>query len=215
MKNYSNLAFILLGVLLMLLLLFTFKKQSIGLLGGYTELEKTVEIDTVFLPIEIDTLEVFNDYVTTKGIILNPKPIIKYISPDIKEIKEPIQPDYTKTYNVAVKDTLIDGEATVVNDNYGNLLEFDITYKPLFPKYIEKRIPYEVTKTITNTVSNDRLMFGIGARVNLESYIGGSINVLDKKKAMFSIDVSKKVNTGMIKPNMPDVLIGVNFVKFF
>lgn len=200
-----------LGILTIIVLALAFKKPAIRLLGGYTEQKTEIEIDTVVLPSIIDTLEVFNSYVKTKGIILNPKPIIKYVYAD--KYKEEVI-DSTKIFNVSVIDSLINGKFKVTNDFRGNLIDADFTYRPLFPKYIKETKPIIVTKTITETVYNSNNLFGLGVGINSELTPSLNIDYITTKNFGYSIDVSKP---DLIDKNYPikDLIIGFKLTKYW
>ena len=85
MKNLKTIGIIAGTVILLLLFVTQCKSTIITSLGGYVEKEQTVQVDTVYGTPNIDTLSVFNHYVETRGIILNPEPIIKYVA--VKEDK--------------------------------------------------------------------------------------------------------------------------------
>jgi hypothetical protein len=141
------------------------KPKLIVALGGYTTKETTIVTDTIVGKSKIDTLAVFNGYVKTKGIILNPKPeiVYRYISP----VNEMIV-DSVKRFQVAVKDSLVNGNLSIINSFNGDLLNVDFIYYPLFPKYIRETIPNYITVTKTEYLSKDRSYIGIGAGIDTE-----------------------------------------------
>jgi len=157
-KQYG---FIIVILFLLGLLAGYFKDKLIVALGGYTDQTTTTTIDSTFVTGKIDTIAVFNHYVTTKGIILNPKAkiVYKYKNPLI-EIGERI--DSLKEFNVKVKDSLIDGNMVITNKFNGDLESSILTYKPLFPKYIKRVDTVFINKTITNTLTNKRSLLGLG-----------------------------------------------------
>lgn len=130
-------------------------------LGGYTKKETVTKTETKYIKGKVDTLAVFNHYVETKGIILNPKPKIKYIT-KYDTIRDTIYKKKIKEFKVNVKDSLIDGEMTIRNYFNGDLFSADFKYKPLFPKYITRVDTIFKTETITETLTKERSKFGIG-----------------------------------------------------
>ena len=178
----------------------SFKKDTvIKLLGGYTHKTVETKIDTVYKVGKIDTLEVFKDYIKTKGIILNPKPKIvykyKYIHPISQELEEV---DSIKAFKVAVNDSIIEGEINVINKFNGDLIHANIEYKPLFPKVLHRVDTIFVNKERQVTLSNKVSKFGIGAGVsNLPSLsVLGSFTT--RNGLQFIYEYSKPVNTPLI-----------------
>lgn len=138
-------------------------------LGGYTKKETITKTEIEYRQGKIDTLAVFNHYVATNGIILNPEPIIIYKTDTIRiKEKDSIVNTPLKKYEVSVKDSLIDGKITIRNYFNGNLYDARLLYKPLFPKYIKRTDTVYKTKTITEYLSKERAKFGIGFGTDTE-----------------------------------------------
>jgi len=213
-----NLAVIKRGVIVAIILIVFItlvvncRGNIITALGGYTDEDFVTKIDTEYLPVKIDTTAVFNHYVETRGIILNPDPEIKYKYKIVKEyIKDTVVVDSTKYFSVAVKDSLIDGTIHVVNNFEGDLLDAYFRYKPLFPKYIEKRIPIKVTET--KYVNTQGILFGVGGRVNNLGHIGGHAAFMTKNRWDFRVGY----NSGRVIENSfnTDDYISIDITKYF
>lgn len=210
MKFNSPLLLILLGFIFAVIASMAFKKQAISLLGGFNTKETVIERDTTYLPIKIDTTALFNHYVEVKGINLNPDPIIKYVYADKNEWEVV---DSTKVFNIKVKDSLIDGTFNVTNDFKGNVLKSNFKYLPLFPKYITKTIPIEITKTVTNTITNDKVLYGAGIGINSEAHFSANISIIDKKKFQYQLEYTRfNLNNNLFPVKEA---IGIKINKFF
>jgi hypothetical protein len=171
------------------------KDVFIRALGGYTKQTTNVTIDSTFIRGKVDTLAVFNHYVETKGIVLNPEPEIKYKYKYLNPItdKEEII-DSTKLYVVGVKDSLIDGNMTIVNKFNGDLATASFRYKPLFPKLIRRVDTLKIKETKTITLSNDRTRIGIGVGVSSLQSISVLGSVTTKKGWQFMYEYSKPLD---------------------
>lgn len=152
-------------ILAILILIYVFQNWLrtfvITTLGGFTKKETVTKIETEFIEGKIDTIAVFNHYVSSKGIILNPEPKIIYET-KYDTIRDTIYSTKLKQFEVAVKDSLIDGKITIKNYFNGDLFSADFKYKPLFPKYIKRVDTIFKTTTITETLSTERAKFGVG-----------------------------------------------------
>lgn len=151
--------------ILIILLIYIFqdwlKDFIITSLGGYTKKETVTVVDTKYIKGKIDTTAVFNHYVKTNGIILNPEPKIEYIT--IRDtIRDTIYKKGVKNFNVKVEDTLIKGNIKIQNFLNGDLNFANLKYKPLFPKYITRTDTIKTTKTVTEYLSKERAKFGVG-----------------------------------------------------
>lgn len=209
--NFRTGLIVIITCLLTLFFIVQCRETVIPVLGGYLKENVSIKTDTIYLPVKIDTLEVFHSYITTRGIILDPLPVVKYI---IKTVDNtPIIIDSTKAFEVVIKDSLIDGKISIINDFTGNLLTSDFTYMPLFPKIIEKRIPYKVTETKTITLDNPRTYYGIGLGGNSLGYPSVHGSILTKKKMNYTLEYEVKsiLNT----PDINKGIIGVKITKFF
>lgn len=166
-KYFKDIIYLIIIVFIIILVRDNFKNMIITSLGGFTHKEVTTKIDSVYKLGKIDTLKVFNHYVKTKGIILNPEPVIKYRwrykNPDTKE---EVEIDSIKKFNIKIKDSLIDGNFKIINSFTGNLLFSDFKYKPLYPKLIRRVDTVEINTTTTNTLSSKTNKFGIGIGIN-------------------------------------------------
>jgi hypothetical protein len=209
MKNFKNTG-IVLGLIFMLFLFISkCKPQIINTLGGFTKKETTIIIDTVIGEQIIDTVAVFNAYVHTKGIILNPKPIIEY------KYTNTIKIDSTKNFAVKIKDSVIDGTLTVVNRFDGELLKAELNYKPIYPKSITKTTPIYITKTIKETLSSPlKSRIGVGVGINDLSYPSINVNILTKENWDFEVNYTKP-DVFVTDPIVSKSIVGFNITKYF
>ena len=130
-------------------------------LGGYTTKETVTVTKTKIKIGKVDTTAIFNHYVETKGIILNPKTKTEYIT--VRDtIRDTIYKKGVKNFNVKIKDSLIDGKINIQNFLNGDLNFANFKYKPLFPKYITRTDTIFKTTTVTEYLSKERSKFGIG-----------------------------------------------------
>lgn len=221
-KTVKNVMYIALLLILLYLLSNWFKDKIIVALGGYTHKETVIQKELKYIKGTFDTLEVFNAYVESKGIILNPKPIIeykyKYKNPET-EVEEIV--DSVKPYNIAIKDSLIDGTFHIINDFKGNLLYSKFRYNPLFPKYLVRVDTIIKTKTITNTLSKERSLLGIGVGYNNLQYpsILGSYTTKNKLQVLLeygkSLEQIKEIRNGETFKASPTDLWSVKLIKHF
>lgn len=157
MKNSFKII-IVIGIFSIFLFKDWLKPFIITSLGGFTH-QKTDTIKNIeYIKGKIDTLEVFNNYVKTNGINLNPKSKIIYVPSKT----EPKKIDSFKQFKVKIKDSLIDGTFTVNNKFNGNLTTSFFDYKPLFPKYILSVDTLRTTTIITKKLTNKRGRIGLG-----------------------------------------------------
>lgn len=198
-KNYIRNGLIIVGLLLFLWILKTwFSDKIITLLGGYVNKEVEIQIDTQYVKGKIDTLEVFNAYVETKGIILNPIPKIeyryKYIDP-VNNKQETV--DSIKSFNVKINDSLIDGTFHLINNFEGDLVYSKFNYKPKFPKYITSTDTIKTIVTKTITLDNKRALLGAGVgyttinNLHIPSLSG---SYTTKNNTQFIIEYGKPLN---------------------
>lgn len=225
-KNIRNA--LIIGILLLLLFLLRgwWKDKIIVALGGYTTKETVIEIEKEYIKGKIDTLEVFNHYVSTNGIILNPEPEIIIKEVPGKVIGDTAENEKFKRFNVSVSDSLLLGSAIVLNDFEGNLHSLEFNYKPLFPKYITRTDTIRETKTITNTLTNERTKLGIGLGYNnlnhgsiLASYTtkSGWQFIGEYGKSLQNVYIPENIDfnslRGYINPN--EDLISLKIIKNF
>lgn len=163
MKNIYQLLIVVVIIIFLVIFKDWVRTKIIVSLGGYTEQTTTITVDSTFIKGKVDTLAIFNNYVATNGIILNPKPIIKYkykyLNPSIKE---EVVIDSVKTFTVKVKDSIIDGNINIANAFNGDLVNAYIKYKPLVPKLLIRVDTFKVVKTVDNFLSKERSKFGFG-----------------------------------------------------
>lgn len=194
-KNLKTILYIILLLFLILFLKNNFKNMIIKSLGGYVNKETIIEIDTFYTVGKVDTLAVFNHYVKTKGIILNPTPEIRYkwlkVLPDTQE---EVVIDSIKEFNVQIKDSLLDGTFKIINDFKGNLVDNEFNYKPLFPKYIRRVDTVKIIKTVTNTLNNQSSKIGIGVGYNNLQSLSVLGSYTTKDDWQFIYEVGKNVN---------------------
>lgn len=198
MKNIkSNLVKLAVVLIILFLTKFWFKDKLITALGGYTHQTTTVTIDSTFVKGKIDTLQIFNHYVKTNGIILNPKPkiITNYIYKDTSNNRY-IEIDSVKKYEVAVKDSLINGTVFVTNDFKGNLINANIEYKPLFPKLLLRTDTIYINKTTARTLENKRgkINLGIGLSTNNSYEILGGFTFKNNITLMYGLEKNFTTN---------------------
>ncbi len=180
------------------------RETIITSLGGYIKKENVITIDSTFVRGKVDTLEVFNHYVKTQGINLNPKPIVKYkykyLSPDKIEVLV----DSVKEFKVSVTDDLIEGTLTVYNKFNGDLVNSYLDYKPLFPKIIRRVDTLKVYERSVTTLSNNKALIGVGAGYSHQflSLLG---SYTSKKKWQFIYEYGKPIS------NTRDIINGVPF----
>lgn len=221
-KTVKNAMYLAILLILLYLLSGWFKDKIIIALGGYTHKETVIQKEVKYIKGTFDTLEVFNAYVESKGIILNPKPIIeykyKYKNPDTNE--EEIV-DSIKPYNVAIKDSLIDGTFHIINDFKGNLLYSKLRYKALFPKYLIRVDTIRETIKETNTLTKQRSLLGIGVGYNNLQYpsILGSYTTKKKLQVLIeygkSLEQIKEIKNGETFKVTPTDLWSVKLIKHF
>jgi len=165
-KNIRNILIIVILFLLLFLIKEWLRTKIITLLGGYTDKQTEIVIDTEYIKGKIDTLAIFNHYVKTNGVILNPTPrIVTKEVPGTKNGGARSFKDF-KEFTVNLSDSLLIGEAIILNDFSGDLKDVQFKYKPLFPKYITRVDTVKVTKTVNNTLSNERVKIGAGIGYN-------------------------------------------------
>ncbi|WP_299664778.1 hypothetical protein [uncultured Polaribacter sp.] len=198
----------------LLLLLFLFKDwirhAIITSLGGYTTKETQTITKTEYRQGIIDTLEIFNHYVTTKGITLNPEPKIVYVTrkvgtqTPITTPKESVPIDSVKQFEVQVKDSLLDGRFTIYNKFNGDLLSSEFSYKPLFPKYLLRVDTLRITTTKTETLTRTRSKFGLGLGFDTQSrlQILGSYTTKNNWQFVYEFEVPSGISstTGIQQP---------------
>lgn len=214
LNNLTTLIAILIAIWVLSFYRTTVADVLIRTLGGYTNQENVTVIDSTFTRGKIDTLAVFNHFVRTKGITLNPKPIIeykyKYIDP---VIDKEVELDSIKKFTVKIKDSLIDGNLTVINKFNGDLAYTDLDYKPLFPKFIRRTDTLRITKTNTITLSNDKDRIGIGVGANNLQFLSILGSYTTKKDWQFIYEYGRKVNIDLTQT--PTQLHSIKIIKNF
>ena len=194
MKNIKTFIGIIIVILIILLFREWIRKTIITNLGGYLEKETTITIDSTFVKGKIDTLEVFNHYVKTNGIILNPEPEIIYKFKNL--VTEEIG-DSLKYFQVSIKDSVIDGTINIYNKFNGDLSYANLNYKPIYPKLIKQTDTIIITKTIRETLTNNKSLIGLGAgytNLNNLHYSSLSASYMSKKKLQVLIEYGKPLN---------------------
>lgn len=161
-------------VLALLILIYIFQDWLrtfvITSLGGYTKQETKVTTKTEYVKGKIDTLAVFTEYINTKGIILNPKPKIIYKYLPTKPGDTGISYlDSVKMFDVAIKDSVVDGNIQVINKFNGDLVEATFNYIPLVPKLLLRVDTIFKTTVIEKTLSKERAKFGVGTGYDWQS----------------------------------------------
>lgn len=186
---------IIVGIIILAIILGKYFKDKIIVgLGGYTT-QTTDTIKTVeYVQGKIDTIAVFDHYVETHGIVLEPKTKIVYIT-----VKDPVLDvevvDSLKQFTVQVKDSLIDGKMVITNRFNGDLESSIFNYKPLFPKYITRVDTIKSTTTVTKLLSNERSLLGVGAGYNNLQYLSILGSYTTKSKWQFIYEYGKSVNS--------------------
>jgi hypothetical protein len=221
-KTVKNARYIAILLILLYLLTGWLKDKVIVALGGYTHKETVIEKEVKYIKGTFDTLEVFNAYVESKGIILNPKPIIEYKY----KYKNPVTSgeevvDSVLPFKVAIKDSLLNGTFHIINDFKGNLLYSKFNYKPLFPKYLVRVDTIRETIRETNTLSKQRSLLGIGVGYNNLQYpsILGSYTTKKKLQILLeygkSLDQIKEIKNGETFKVTPIDLYSIKLIKHF
>ena len=167
MKYLKDIVYVIIIIAILIIAKDWIKDKLISSLGGFTDKEVETKVDSTYQEGKIDTIALFNHYVQTQGINLNPKGTIeyryKYLDPvtDVEMVSDSI-----KKFDVTVNDSLIDGTFTVFNNFKGDLLNSFFNYKAKFPKYITGTDTVRIGTTTTETLSNKRGLIGIGVGYN-------------------------------------------------
>lgn len=220
-KNIRNGLIIIIILILLFLLKGWYKNALIVALGGYVNKEVKIETETKYIKGKVDTVAVFNHYVKTRGIILNPKPKIIYRDKPSTEDDGGITSIAFKEFKVNISDTLINGTATVINTFEGDLEDLVIDYKPLFPKYITRTDTIIKTVTITETLDNERAKIGIGVGYNSLNYPSVLTGYTTKNGWQFLGEYGKPLNDikmyqqGQTFFTPADDLISIKIIKNF
>lgn len=196
-KNFKDIIYIIIILFIGFILRENLKDRLITSLGGYTNKEVSIKIDSTYKAGKVDTIAVFNHYVKTKGIILNPKPriVYKWRKPNTPKGSEI---DSIKRFDVAVKDSLIDGTFSIVNGFNGDLLDNSFKYKPLFPKYITRVDTVKIHTTKTETLTNESAKFGVGIGYNNLQYPSILGSFTTKNNWQFLYEYGKDINSNPI-----------------
>lgn len=202
-------------VLLLLLFLFrnTWRDIVITQLGGYTDKETEIRVDT--LPSIIDTIYV--PKIERELVPIITDPIVKYKDTIIYKDKPTIVIDSVYEYVLNIEDSIIKGNInTKINKGTAEIVDQKLVYTAKVPMVIREVVP--INTTIEHTIAKDnRNKFGIGANVsNLESI--GVIGAYQTKNNLqfqvnYSILVGNKKVT--IDNNTYNHLIQVGIIKFF
>jgi len=202
-KTIRNLIIAILGIAILVILAKYFKDKIIVSLGGYTTKTTKTIIEEVLVKGKVDTAAVFNHYVKTHGINLNPKGkvIYKYLPVKDKSGVKGVKIDSLKKFTVKIKDSLIEGKFTIYNKFNGDLESSIFKYKPFFPKYITRTDTIFRTKTITETLTRDRSLFGIGGGYNSLRYILLQGSYTTKSKWQFIYSYGKSFDKAKILIN--------------
>lgn len=163
MKKIYQIATVLAFIILIYIFQDWLRTFVITSLGGYTKQETKVTTETKYLKGKIDTLALFTEYIKTKGIILNPRPkiIYKYLPSNPGDTGISYL-DSVKMFDIAVKDSVIDGNIQVINKFNGDLVEATFNYIPTAPKLLVRVDTIFKTTVIEKTLSKERAKFGIG-----------------------------------------------------
>lgn len=221
--NLQNLLIAIIIILLLFIARHWLKDKIITSLGGYTHKEVVTDTIVDYKVGKIDTLAIFNHFVKTKGIVLNPKPEIIYRDKYSNPVSEDsgVISDSIKKYNVTIKDSLIDGTFTVFNNFKGDLLDSYLDYKPLFPKYIARTDTIIKTITNTETLSNKRNLLGIGVGYNNLQYASllGSWTTKNKWQIIYEygkpLNKTKQIIEGNTFQLETDDLHSIKIIKHF
>ena len=223
-KTLKNLIITVLGIVIIVILARYFKDKIIVSLGGYTTKTTKTITKKVLIKGKVDTLAVFNHYVKTQGINLNPKAKIVYVTSPVKDKDGVVgvKVDSLKKFKVQIKDTLIEGTFTIYNKFNGDLSTSSFKYKPFFPKYLTRVDTLKITNTITETLTRDRSLFGIGAGYNSLQYLSlqGSYTTKSKWQFLYSYGKSFEKTKIIINGGVPfsfnsDDLHSFSIIKHF
>lgn len=198
---------ILVGIgVIILLLIFKgwWTKKLIIALGGYVNKEVKVEIDTVKVIGKIDSSAVFTKWVDTKGIVLNPEPIIQY-KEKYNPIKDVMEIDSTLTYHIGINDSILAGTFTIKNASNGRLLYNNFNYKPKIPYKLTRVDTLKITKTITETLDNYRAKVLTGVGYNNLDYASLLAGYSTKNGWQFMIEYGKSTR------DLKEVIDGIPF----
>lgn len=190
----NKLKYILISIGIIVLLLLTkgwWTPKLIIALGGYVNQKEKIVTEIEYRVGDIDTLAVFNKWVESQGITINPEPIIEYIQINNSNTSEP---EGTKTFTVHINDSLLDGNFKATNNFKGDLLSAKFNYKPKFPKLIKQVDTVFTTTTITKTLDNKRGMIGIGVGYNSLDYPSAIISYKTPKELQFMLEYGKPTN---------------------
>lgn len=217
MKRIYQIAAVVVLIILILIFKDWLRSKIIVSLGGYTKQTTTITVDSTYVKGDVDTLAVFNHYVKTNGIILNPDPKIvykyEYLDPVSKKV---VAVDSVKQFQVQLKDSLVDGTINVTNKFNGDLLNANFDYKPLFPKYIKRVDTIRTTKTITKFLSKERSKFGFGAGYDWQQ---SSVQFLGsyttKKDWQFIYEYETSLNQSLINGLPRQVNHSIKIIKSF
>lgn len=199
-KNYQVLGIV--AIIIIIIFAFSNSARDIAItsLGGYTDKETVTKITTEYREGITDTIAFFDRYVETKGYEIVEKKIIKkeiikkkitktYTLYDtirkITTIKDKLFTHKLRHFETKFKDSLIDGVITVSNFLNGELESTSIKYKPLFPKFITRIDTIIKTIKESNTLSNKKSLFGIGAGFNNYQILSLSASYTTKNKWQF------------------------------
>lgn len=193
MKKIYQIAIVILILLLLFLFKGFFKETLITSLGGYTKKETDTIVQTRYKIGKIDTLEIFNSYIETKGIKIGETKIItNYVNTTTnKTIK-----DSLKVHNIKIEDSLLSGNFTIYNKLNGDLEDSYFNYKPKFPKLIRRVDTLTQTITITETLSKEKNLIGGGlgiTHINTEIYGSVVASFQLKNNLQFLVEIGKPV----------------------
>lgn len=198
MKYLKDIVYLGIIILILIIAKDWIKDKVISSLGGFTDKEVKVKVDSTYQVGKVDTIALFNHYVKTQGINLNPegKTVYKYkyLNPITKE---EVVSDSIREFKVSITDSLIEGTLTVFNSFKGDLLNTLLDYKPKFPKFITRVDTLKIYTNITETLSNKRGLIGIGVGYSSLQYPSILGSYTTKKKWQFIYEYGKSLEDAL------------------
>lgn len=215
LSKYITYSVIIIGIIIALFLLKDWWKPTIieGL-GGYTQKETKIRVDTV--EVKVDSIfPVYKDreVVVVTTLDTKTKTKIDSILNTLKKVKEDKDVegdliDSLRFYSYNIEDTILKGYMnTITNSKDGSIVSQDFKYTPKIPIYIDRTTTIE-KETSSSLSNNKKPMFGAGLEINSEKDYGVNLfyktnnNILINVGAVQATDVNRndyiKVGIGFL-----------------